>query len=400
MIRILHGMTAADARQELQLMGDTSLDRERVRQLCRGVALKLISYPTKDLQEITEVIQQTGGLEAVYAAGEAGNGSLLIHFPNSQLEEIPQMLHSVLPEQFSALVKKIRNCVDGFFKEEWDFNLPGRKWRVHRPVIMGILNVTPDSFSDGGQFLRAKNAYRHAREMMEAGAEIIDIGGESTRPGASPVSETEEWERISPVLKKLSRLKECIISVDTVKSEVARRALAEGAHIINDISAMQFDPHMAEVAAAYQAPVVLMHIQGVPKTMQQKPHYHHLMEEVFTFLSERVDYATSRGVEQLIIDPGIGFGKRLNDNFELIRRLGELRGLGYPILLGASRKSFIGKITEAPPEERGSGTVAANLYGFLNGAHIFRVHDVREAIQSLAVWQGIATRKQQGVENR
>ncbi len=289
MIRILQGMTEADARQELQSMGETSPDIGRVQQLCRGVAMKIIGYPANELQEFAEIGQQAGIFESVLSRGEAGNSSLLIHFPKIEAEEIPGVLKPALPGRFSPLLKHITNSVNNFFKDEWEFNLPGRRWRIQRPIIMGILNVTPDSFSDGGKFLAAENAYRHAMEMIEAGAEIIDVGGESTRPGSSPVSEQDEWERISPVLRKLSRQENCIISVDTVKSEVARRAIVEGAHLINDISAMQFDPEMAEVAAEHRVPVVLMHIQGVPKTMQQKPHYQHLMEEVLTFLKQRTD---------------------------------------------------------------------------------------------------------------
>ncbi|RMF57172.1 MAG: dihydropteroate synthase [Calditrichaeota bacterium] len=254
---------------------------------------------------------------------------------------------------------------------------------------MGIVNTTPDSFSDGGQFHSPERAYQHAMSLLEGGANVIDIGGESTRPGASPVPLEEEWQRVGPVIQRLAKVKDCIISIDTVKSEIARRALEEGAHIINDISALRFDENMVNVAHHYAVPVILMHMQGMPQTMQKNPTYTHLMEEIITFFQKQIDYAGGHGVTQLIIDPGIGFGKRVEDNYELIRRIAEFRVFGYPILLGASRKSFIGKLSGNLPRDRIGGTIAANLYAYQKGVQMFRVHDVKELKEALQVFQGI-----------
>ncbi|MCB0288754.1 MAG: dihydropteroate synthase [Calditrichaeota bacterium] len=261
---------------------------------------------------------------------------------------------------------------------------------------MGILNITPDSFSDGGRYLDAGRAVVQAEAMLAAGADIIDIGGESTRPGAAPLDAAAEWERVAPVLRRLARKGRGLISIDTSKSEVAERALGEGAHIINDITALRGDARLAKVAAAHHAPLVLMHMQGTPRTMQQKPGYENLLEEVLTLLAERCRFAREQGVSDLIVDPGIGFGKRLEDNYELLRRLGELRVLGYPLLLGASRKSFIGNLLEVPVDQRLYGSLAAALIGVARGAHMLRVHDVAQTRQVLEVFRGMETLKAGG----
>ncbi|RMH81505.1 MAG: dihydropteroate synthase [Calditrichaeota bacterium] len=273
----------------------------------------------------------------------------------------------------------------------WEYTIPGGKLILEdgKPLIMGILNVTPDSFSDGGKFLDAGRAVEHGRKMLEAGADVLDIGGESTRPGAPEVPAEEEWRRIAPVLKELLEIEGCVVSVDTTKSEVAGRALEAGAHIINDISGMTFDPRMREVVARYGVPVILMHIKGTPRTMQKNPHYHLLLEEVTDFLHQRCREAHEQGIDQIIVDPGIGFGKRPEDNLELIRRLGELKALGYPILLGPSRKSFIGHVLDRPVEERLIGTLTSVVYGIMQGAHIVRVHDVEETHQAVKLVRAI-----------
>ena len=262
---------------------------------------------------------------------------------------------------------------------------------------MGVLNVTPDSFSDGGKFVDVDRAVKHAREMARAGADIIDIGGESTRPGASPVSVDEELRRVVPVVERLSVERGAsgapggralpLISVDTTKAMVAERALAAGARIVNDVSALRFDPRMVEVVRDAGAGLVLMHMQGAPPTMQQAPHYDDVVAEVRTFLAERVAFAEARGVKksQIAVDPGIGFGKTVEQNLQLLARLGELTALGCPVLVGTSRKSFIGKVL-APPgagparetDERLWGTAATVAWAVAQGARIVRVHDVAE----------------------
>jgi dihydropteroate synthase len=261
-----------------------------------------------------------------------------------------------------------------------------------RPLIMGVVNVTPDSFSDGGQFFSFETALRQARALAAAGADILDVGGESTRPFADPVPLDEELRRVTPLIEAITREFPLPISIDTYKSQVAQAALDAGAAIINDISALRFDPDMAPLAARHGVPVVLMHMQGTPRDMQRDPHYDDLLGEIKSFFRERLDYALSQGIspECLILDPGIGFGKTLEHNLTLINRLDAFLDLGYPLLLGPSRKAFIGKILDLPNGQvRDVGTLAAVALAALRGARIIRTHNAAFARQFLAVWQAI-----------
>ncbi len=251
--------------------------------------------------------------------------------------------------------------------------------RGKRTYLMGILNVTPDSFSDGGLFLDPGRACEHAHRMVEEGADLIDVGGESTRPGAFPVPLEEELKRVLPVIKRLSKELKVPLSVDTYKAEVAEAALGEGADLVNDIGALRLDPRMASVVARAKAGVVLMHMKGSPRTMQENPTYEDLIGEVLTFLRTQVEVAEGAGIEPsaILVDPGIGFGKRVEHNLQLLKRLSEFQVLGKPILIGPSRKSFIGAVLKLPLEERLEGTAAAVAAAVLNGAEVVRVHDVR-----------------------
>lgn len=245
--------------------------------------------------------------------------------------------------------------------------------------IMGILNVTPDSFYDGGKYNNPDEAIKKALEMERDGAAVIDVGGESTRPGSKAVSLEDEMQRVIPVIKKCTEVLKIPVSVDTNKSEVAEEALKNGASIINDISGMTFDKNMRKVAAAYGASVVIMHIKGVPETMQNNPVYEDIVEEVIDFFLERIDEAGSSGIsnDKIILDPGIGFGKTLEDNYLLLGNLHRLKELGFPLCIGLSRKSLIGKLY-GTDEERLPATIALNTAAVLNGADIIRVHDVKE----------------------
>jgi dihydropteroate synthase len=255
-----------------------------------------------------------------------------------------------------------------------------------KTLVMGVLNCTPDSFSDGGRYFEKQAAIDHAIQMVEAGADIIDVGGESTRPagtygaGAMPVSEAEEIERVVPVIEALAKSTSATLSIDTYKSPVAKAAIGAGASMVNDISGFQFDPKMPDVVAQSRTPAVVMHIKGTPRNMQQNPTYENLMDELYEYFDERLQTARSAGIsaDQIIIDPGLGFGKRVKDNYEIIRRLEEFRGLGCAIMVGPSRKSFIGKVLDAPVDQRLEGTAAAVALAVANGAHIVRVHDVKE----------------------
>jgi dihydropteroate synthase len=247
-----------------------------------------------------------------------------------------------------------------------------------RTHVMGILNVTPDSFSDGGRYFNIEEAIKHGEKLVADGADFIDVGGESTRPGSEPISIEEEIRRVVPVVGALSKKVSVPISIDTYKSHVAEAALQAGAVIVNDVSAMKFDPKMAPVIAKYQASVVLMHMKGAPKTMQENPTYINVTEEIKQFLRDRADVARETGIRQIILDPGIGFGKKLEHNIQIFRELGSFTSLGCPLLIGPSRKLFLGTILNLPTNERLEGTAAAVTISILNGANIIRVHDVKE----------------------
>jgi len=265
-----------------------------------------------------------------------------------------------------------------------------------RPLIMGILNVTPDSFSDGGRHFDREAAVARGRRMIEEGADIIDVGGESTRPGAARVAAGEERERVVPVVEALARSADAVLSVDTMKASVARAAVAAGASIINDVSALSADEEMVRVAAASGAGVVLMHMQGSPRTMQDDPRYADVVAEVASYLAGRVADVTAAGVaaEALAVDPGIGFGKTVEHNLALLADLGALAGLGRPVVVGLSRKSFLGKLTGAPVGERLAGSLAALTFCVLNGAHVMRVHDVRASREAALVARAIEEARQ------
>ncbi len=297
----------------------------------------------------------------------------------SQLKHITRLIaaNKVLPVTIS---KKIVSVLDNYARSDYKIDCRGKILDLGvRTHIMGILNVTPDSFSDGGLYANAERALAHAHEMAAAGADIIDIGGESTRPGAEPVPEEEELRRIIPLIERFSAELPVPLSVDTYKSSVAGKALKAGAAIVNDISGLRFSPDMAKVAADYGAAVVIMHIKGTPRNMQQNPIYTDVVGEIIDYLKEGIEIAARAGVdpEKIMIDPGIGFGKNLTHNLTVLNRLDEFKSLGRPILLGTSRKKFIGTILDIPvAEQRVDGTAATVALGIAKGARIVRVHDV------------------------
>jgi dihydropteroate synthase len=256
-------------------------------------------------------------------------------------------------------------------------------------LVMGIVNVTPDSFSDGGEFLDRDAAVEHGLQLVREGAHILDIGGESTRPGAEPVGEQEELRRVVPVIESLAgHAVEAQISIDTSKAAVARAALDAGASLVNDVTALRGDPRMAEVVAGSGADCCLMHMLGEPRTMQAQPRYEDVVDEVKAFLEERIAFAVHEGIagQRILLDPGIGFGKTVEHNLELLRRLDEIAAIGRPVVIGTSRKSFLGRIASAEdPHERLSGTIATNVIALERGARVFRVHDVRPVADALAV---------------
>lgn len=252
-----------------------------------------------------------------------------------------------------------------------------RKIEFGKTMLMGIINVTPDSFFSGSRKQSVLEAVEAAKKMIEDGVDIIDVGGMSTRPGSDPIDEEEELNRVIPVIKAIRSITDVPISVDTYRWRVALKALEAGADIVNDISGYQFEPDIVRVVSENNAPYVLMHIKGTPKTMQENPHYEDVVKEIKEYFSEKIEHLKEKGVSQIILDPGIGFGKRYEDNLEILRRIDEFKEFKIPILVGASRKSFIGiTLGNVPPEERLEGTLAVTAYCTLKGVDIIRVHDV------------------------
>ena len=252
-----------------------------------------------------------------------------------------------------------------------------RKIEFGRTMVMGIINVTPDSFFADSRKQSVLEAVETAKKMIEEGVDIIDVGGMSTRPGSDPVDEEEELNRVIPVIRAIRSITDVPISVDTYRWRVALKALEAGADIVNDISGYQFEPDIVRVVSENNVPYVLMHIKGTPKTMQENPHYEDVVKEIKEYFTEKIEYLKEKGVNQIVLDPGIGFGKRYEDNLEILRRIDEFKEFKLPILIGASRKSFIGiTLGNVPPEERLEGTLAVTAYCTMKGVDIIRVHDV------------------------
>ncbi len=275
-------------------------------------------------------------------------------------------------------------------RRRWDFG--GRSWELGDfPKIMGIVNVTPDSFSDGGQFAAVEAAIAHALKLVEEGADILDIGGESTRPGATPVELNEELNRVIPVIKELARRTDVPISIDTTKAEVARQAIDLGAHILNDISGLRLDPEMATVCRKTTSGIVCMHMLGTPRTMQDDPQYRDVVLEISDFFSKRIDALEQAGIERnrIVLDPGVGFGKTAGHNLEILSHVEHFRRLGRPVLIGHSRKRFLKSLVGRPVEERSSGTIGVSIALAMQHTDILRVHDVRAVRDAIMAWDVI-----------
>lgn len=345
--------------------------------------LKLEGLTAPQANILKQEMLSVGG-EAVVSRGvitcEVTATDAIISGTEKQLKNVVKKLN-MQPFGLKKVANRIKSAIDNIYKTEVIFEAKGKKWLLGKQtLVMGILNITPDSFYDGGEYFKKQDAVKKALRMAEAGADIIDVGGESSRPGSQPVSVSEELKRVIPVIKQVAKISDIVVSVDTTKAEVARQAIEAGARIVNDISALRFDPQMAKVCAEKKAGVVLMHMRGTPATMQTDVNYNDLMSDIFNHLQERIAFAVKTGIkkQRIVIDPGIGFGKNLEDNLKIINRLSEFKALGRPIILGTSRKSFIGKILGLDAKDRLEGSIATIAAGVLNGASIVRVHDVKE----------------------
>lgn len=392
MLRYITSLNDQDLGSEIKQLGSTGLSGDLAGHFRSGTLLKAIPENPDDFHTFVEQLNK--GLPAKVYPYHDLPGQWLIHLPHTGFEALADFFPTIENQsQKTRFGQFLREMMDNWQLQSWHYRSGHRDIFIDRPMIMGILNVTPDSFSDGGRYTDPQKAEAHALRLADAGATIIDIGGESSRPGADPVDEDEEWRRIGPVIEALAGRDELLLSVDTYKAGIARKALQAGAHIINDISGLTMDEEMGEVIASFDVPVILMHMQNRPRNMQKAPHYDNLMDEVWLSLQEKIQLARRKGIRQMILDPGVGFGKRPGDNYELIRRLSEFRTLGLPLLIGVSRKSFLQESLNSSAANSLIGSISASLISIVNGAQIVRVHDVDEMRQALKILSEINLRK-------
>jgi len=382
-VRYLHITSSAQAKDELERVGadlpgiDAMIPKmENVNLLVEGIECKIANILKQEMLSIGGDVAVARG--SVSCSIDSTDAVII-----GTLKQVRRLADKIAPQPFTLrdISEDIRKVLDNITRGTFVLRTPKREIIVGgRTLVMGIVNMTPDSFFDGGMFGSVEDAVKYALKLEEEGADILDIGGESSRPGSEPVSAEDELDRVIPLIKKLKGLLSIPISIDTTKADVARRAIESGAEMVNDISAMRFDAKMPEVIADCHVPVVLMHMRGVPETMQEGDlAYLALMGEITGFLKESMENARSSGVdvENIIVDPGIGFGKSTADNIAILRHLRELKTLGRPIMVGTSRKRFIGEITgEELAGDRVAGTAASVAASIMNGADIVRVHDV------------------------
>ncbi len=396
-MRLLSIANRTDLETELGRIGADELSWPIFRAKSRVITVKITGLSTAAANILKQTALSCGGDCAVNRAIVSG-----------RVRQTDAILF-VTMRQMAALAGRLKcqpDCVARLVPELLELSgrllLPGRTIRLGRAAlalrlrthVMGILNVTPDSFSDGGRFLDPAAALDHAAAMSEEGADLIDIGAESTRPGSRPVTAEEQLARLLPVLRAVKKRVKTPVSIDTTDARVARTVLREGADIVNDTSALNGDRRMAAVVARAGVPCILMHMKGKPRTMQRNPEYPDLMAEITGFLAAALERGEAAGVErsQMLVDPGIGFGKTAEHNLEILRRLAELRSLGVPVVVGPSRKRFIGAVSDSPPGERLEGTIAACVLAAANGANVLRVHDVKPVIKALRLADAVELR--------
>ncbi len=401
MLRVLQTSNQKKIKQIMQEIGVDPYGIKIMLPKAQGYLLKADALNNISANILKQEMLSLGGDVALARGaltGKVKKTDCLIMGTLSQFNRLSYKLHKQ-PFGLNRMGQEIKQALKNYREEGLSLNLKGHKFNFEkRSYIMGIVNITPDSFSGDGIYAKGLSpkgtvpsaAVDYAQKLIEDGADIIDIGGESTRPGAKPVSLRDELSRVIPVIKALSKKINAPLSVDTYKPEVAKQALDNGATMINDITALR-NKNMAKVVSRYKAAIVLMHMRGNPRSMQKNPHYISLIDEIVEYLANAIDRAEEAGVrEKIIIDPGIGFGKTLEHNLEILKRLQEFKILGRPILIGTSRKAFIGKILNAGPEDRIFGTVASCVLASKNGANILRVHDVKAVKQALLIKDKLA----------
>ncbi|MCK4359806.1 MAG: dihydropteroate synthase [Candidatus Cloacimonetes bacterium] len=385
MNRILSIKNPEDIIEEFKKIGVTSQGIDSMYPKAGFIALKLKNIKTGAANIIKQNMLSLGGDAAVARGvvnGKVDRSDVIILGTIKNINNLIKKLSYQKIFEIPEICKSIEHLLKLETNQKERFiNARGHILPLNRTLIMGILNVSPDSFYDGGRYTTVNTALMQIEKMINEGADIIDIGGQSTRPYAKKISIEEELSRVMPVIEKVIEKFYIPFSIDTYKSEIAKTALNAGVHIVNDISGLRFDKKMAPTIAQYpDVPLIIMHIKGTPRNMQDNPSYEDVIEEILEYFTDSIKIAINSGIkeENIIIDPGIGFGKRLEDNVKIINKISEFRCLGKPILLGCSNKSFIGKILKVEKDQRLEGTLAANAYAILNGVNIIRVHEVAE----------------------
>lgn len=397
-IRALNIKNMREAMSEYGRIGVTDVGQKIMSEKLFPLALKIkgLKVPAADILK-QEMLARGGdvGTSRNTLIDRSGITDVIIGGSLKSFEGLILKL-KMQPFGLQELSAELKTFLDSYRKNQRNrqYQIAGRRFDIgSAPLIMGILNTTPDSFYDGGNYDSQKTAAERVGKMIDEGADIIDIGGQSSRPGSKPVSVEEELKRTISTVKYIHGNHDVLISVDTYRSAVAERAIAAGAHIINDISALTMDEHMTGIISKSSVSAVLMHMKGSPLNMQDDPRYNNVVDEVYEYLKERASYAVSSGIsiDKIIIDPGIGFGKTLEHNLAMLNKIKEFTCMGFPVLAGASRKSFIGKILELPAEERLEGSLGASIWAAINGAAILRVHDVAATARAVKIAHSIMT---------
>jgi len=392
--RVLNLKNKRGIEEELEKIGVSREERRILSQKANLYFIKLEGIPSRAanlLKQEMLLVSADAAIKKEVASFAVSRSDVLLMGTEAHYNKVIPKLRRQ-PFSLSHLSCELEQILKNIKQERFILSLGDKQLDLANKIaIMGILNLTPDSFYDGGRYTQEKKAIVRVEEMVSYGADLIDIGGESTRPGATKVSTEEELRRVIPIIGKIKELFEIPVSVDTYKAHIAQEAIEAGADMINDISGLRFDSEMKHVVAKYKVPLVLMHIKGTPGDMQNNPHYDSLLGEITSYLRESILIAKEAGIdeERIVIDPGIGFGKSVRHNLEIINKLSELKSLGRPILIGVSRKSFIGNVLNLPLQERLEGSLAATCLAVTQGARIVRTHDVKETRRTIDLTQAI-----------